>query len=68
MAEVYQSLTTAQKTKLAGLRKSIMSGAYADGTAFDFTTTDDFYLYSAVISDATATTKIGGTDYLFFAP
>jgi hypothetical protein len=42
-----------------------MSGTYTDGTAFNFTLTDDYYLYSAVITDATAATKIGVTDGLF---
>lgn len=65
MANVYKTLTTAQKTKLMALRASIMAGKYADGTTFDFTYTDDFYLYSANISDATALGYIGSTDSLF---
>jgi len=65
MAKVYKTLTAAQKTKLMALRASIMAGKYADGTAFDFTSTATPYLYSAVIADATATTYIGSTDYLF---
>jgi len=65
MANVYKTLTTAQKTKLMALRASIMAGKYADGTSFDFTSTATPYLYSAVISDATATSYIGNTDSLF---
>ena len=65
MANVYQTLSAAQKTKLMALRASIMAGKYADGTAFDFTTTAIPYLYSATISDATATGYIGNTDALF---
>jgi len=65
MANVYKTLTTAQKTKLMALRASIMAGKYADNTSFDFTYTATPYLYSAVISDATATGYVGSTDYLF---
>jgi len=68
IAKVYKTLSAAQKTKLMALRASIMAGKYADGTAFDFTYTDDYYLYSAVITDATATGYIGSTDSLFSAP
>ena len=64
-AKVYKTLSAAQKTKLMALRASIMAGKYADGTPFDFTYTATPYLYSAVISDATATGYIGNTDYLF---
>ncbi len=65
MASVYKTLTTAQKNKLMELRASIMAGKYTDGTAFDFTYTATPYLYSAVISDATAAGYIGNTDSLF---
>lgn len=65
MANVYKSLSTAQKSKLMTLRASIMKGTYADGSTFDFTYTSTPYLYSAVISDATATGYIGNTDSLF---
>jgi hypothetical protein len=69
MAEVYQTLTTDQKTKLFELRKSIMSGTYSDGTPFDFSTVSDYYLFSAVIQDTTVLTPyIGNTDWLFFEP
>jgi hypothetical protein len=65
MASVYKTLTTAQKTKLMALRESIMKGTYTTGGAFDFTYTATPYLYSAVISDATAARYVGSTDSLF---
>ncbi len=65
MANVYKTLTAAQKTKLMALRASIMAGKYTDGTTFDFTYTATPYLYSAVITDATATGYTGNTDSLF---
>ena len=69
MAQVYAALTTDQKTKLAALRKSIMSGTYSDGTPFDFTTKSDSYLYSSIITDASVLAPYtGNTDYLFFEP
>ncbi len=65
-AQVYKSLTDAQKTKLMDLRKSIMSGTYADGTAFDFTICNTPFLYSSVITDKTLLSPyIDDTDYLF---
>ncbi len=68
-AKVYQTLTDAQKTKMAALRKSIMSGTYADGTAFDFSTSTTPYLYSDPIKDTSVLTPYtGNTDYLFVEP
>jgi len=68
-AQVYKTLTAAQKTKLMDLRKSIMSGKYADGTAFDFTVCSTPFLYSAVITDlGLLSPYIANTDYLFFEP
>jgi hypothetical protein len=68
-ANVYKSLSTAQKTKLAALRKSIMSGKYADGTAFDFSVSTTPYLYSEVIRDTSILAPyIANTDYLFVEP
>jgi hypothetical protein len=56
-------------TKLAALRKSILSGAYADATAFDYTVATTPYLYSDVITDTGVLTPyISNTDYLFFEP
>lgn len=68
-AEVYATLSAGQKTKLMDLRKSILSGTYSDGTAFDFTVCTAPFLYSAPIADQTVLAPyIGNTDYLFFAP
>lgn len=68
-AQVYQTLTAAQKAQMAALRKSIMSGTYADGTAFDFSTSAMPYLYSEPIRDTSVLMPyIGNTDYLFFEP
>jgi hypothetical protein len=67
-AQVYRSLAADQKTRLAALRKAIMSGTYADGTAFDFSAGASFYLYSSVIPEASVAAYTGNTDWLFFAP
>ena len=68
-AQVYASLSAAQKAQLAGLRQSILSGSYVDGTPFDYTTATTPYLYSDAITDASVLTPyIGNTDYLFLAP
>jgi hypothetical protein len=67
-AQVYKTLSADQKTRLAALRKSIMSGTYADGTPFDFSTSSKYYLYSAEIADAAVAPYITSTDYLFFEP
>jgi hypothetical protein len=50
-ARVFRTLTDDQKARLALLRRSIMSGRYADGTPFDFTICTTPFLYSAVIKD-----------------
>jgi hypothetical protein len=68
-ANVYQTLTTPQKDKLAALRKSIMSGVYSDGTPFDYSVSTTFYLYSSVITDSSLIAPyVDSTDYLFFEP
>jgi hypothetical protein len=68
-AQVYRTLTADQKTRLDALRKSIMSGTYADGTRFDFSSSTTYFLYSGVITDVNVLTPyIGNTDYLFFEP
>ena len=68
-AQVYKTFTAAQKAKLMVLRQSILSGSYADGTAYDFTTATTPYLYSDVITNLSLLTPyIGNTDYLFFEP
>jgi hypothetical protein len=67
--QVYKTLTADQKSKLAALRKSIMSGTYSDGTPFDYTLCTTPFLYSSVITDANLLTPyISNTDYLFFGP
>ena len=50
-ASVKASLTSEQRTKLAALRKTILSGRYADGTAFDFSLAGTSYLYAEPIKD-----------------
>jgi hypothetical protein len=68
-ASVYKSLSADQKVKMATLRKSIMSGTYADGTPFDFSICTTPFLYSGVISDPSLLAPyIANTDYLFFEP
>jgi hypothetical protein len=68
-AQVYKTLTAEQKTKLMALRKSIMSGKYSDGTAFDYSVCTTPFLYSAVISNESVLDPyIANTDYLFFEP
>jgi len=68
-AQVYKTLTGDQKSRLAALRKSIMSGAYADGTPFDFSVSSAYYIYSQAITDATVLNPyIIDTNYLFFEP
>ncbi|HRD97351.1 MAG TPA: PKD domain-containing protein [Rubrivivax sp.] len=69
-ALVYQTLSADQKTKLTALRKSLLSGRYADGTAFDFSTATTPFLYSAVLSSAQVAPYISDavTNSLFFEP
>jgi len=68
-AQVYQTLSTEQKTKLAGLRQSIMSGTYSDGTPFDFSDCTTYFLYSSAITNTTVLDPyLADTDYLFFEP
>ena len=65
-ARVFGTLSDAQKAKLATLRKSILSGTYADGSSFDFTVCQTPFLYSSVIVDTSALAPyISDTDYLF---
>ena len=68
-AQVYKTLTAEQKIKLAALRKSIMSGTYADGTPFDYSVGTRYFLYSSVITDMSLLEAyVTNTDYLFFEP
>ena len=67
-AQLEDQLSASQQTKLMDLRKSMMSGTYADGTPFDFTTCTTPFLFSAVISDpAVLAPYTADTDYLFGA-
>ncbi len=64
--QLYASLSRQQKNKLIALRKSIMSGTYADGTTFDFSTATTPYLYSDPIDDLNALTPyLNEVDGLF---
>ena len=69
-AQVYQTLSADQKTALAALRKSMMSGTYADGTAFDFSLASTPFLYSNVLSDAQIApySSDAASSALFFEP
>ena len=68
-AQVYATLSLDQTTRLAALRKSIMSGTYADGTAFDYSAGTTSYLYSQPITDASVLAPyLSAGDALFFAP
>ena len=69
-AQVYQTLSADQKTALAALRKSMVSGTYADGTAFDFSLASTPFLYSNVLSDAQIAPYISdaASSALFFEP
>ena len=48
-AQIKSDLSSQQMQQLADLRHSILSGFYADGTAFDFTIATKSYIYSDVI-------------------
>ncbi len=68
-AQVYGTLSADQRTRLAELRHSIMSGTYNDGTPFDFTVCTTPFLYSGVIADPSLLEPyVGDTDHLFFEP
>jgi hypothetical protein len=69
-AQVYKSMTTEQKAKLMTLRKAMMSGKYADGTAFDFTVATTPFLYSEVLTPAQIAPYIADavTNTLFVEP
>ena len=68
-AQVYASLTADQTARLSALRKSIMSGTYADGTAFDFSSSTTSYLYSEPIQDTSVLAPyLAAAEALFFEP
>jgi hypothetical protein len=65
-ANVYATLTAAQKANLTALRKSIMSGTYSDGTPFDYSVCTTPFLYSSVITDTSVIAPyINNTDSFF---
>ncbi|MBH9553852.1 hypothetical protein [Inhella gelatinilytica] len=68
-AAVKNSLSAEQKTKLTALRKTILSGRYADGTAFDFSGAATAYLYAEPIKDSTVLVPyLANNDRFFAAP
>lgn len=68
-AQVYKTLSPDQKTQLQSLRKSIMSGTYADGTSFDYSVSTTYYLYADPITNVSLLAPYtSNTDYLFFEP
>lgn len=67
--KLYGSLGADQKAKLATLRKSITSGVYSNGEAFDFSVATTTYLYSSAITDKSVLSPyISDVDYLFREP
>ena len=66
-AEVYQSLSTTQKSKLAALRQSIMAVTYDDGTTQDFSSCSNYFLYSTQVDESAIAGYIvdSATDRLF---
>ena len=62
------SLKDEQRTKLADLRHSILSGTYDSGAPFDFTTCATPYLYSAVIADTSVLAPYLAASDGLFAP
>jgi PKD repeat protein len=68
-AQVNGTLSADQRSRLMDLRRSIMSGSYADGTPFDFTTCTTPFLYSSVIGDVSVLAPyFTAADALFFPP
>jgi hypothetical protein len=68
-AQLYGSLSADQKARLAALRKTIMSGTYADETRFDYSVCTTPFLYSAEIKDRRVLEPyLAATDALFFEP
>jgi hypothetical protein len=66
-ARVAATLTQSQRDRLLGLRRSFMSGKYADGTAFDFTTCSTYFLYAAPVDAATLSSYVSDTARFFAA-
>jgi PKD repeat protein len=52
-ANIYNTMLSAsQKTALQALRTSILTGAYSNGTPFDFTNCTTYYLYSSPVDES----------------
>jgi hypothetical protein len=67
-AQLNKTLSDYQKSRLVELRKSILSGTYADGTAFNFSVSSTPYLYAQPITDSNLLAPyIADTD-AFFLP
>ena len=66
-ARLDASLSAAQRAKLVDLRRSIMSGTYADGTPFDFTVCTTPFLFSAQVPEAAVAPYVAKADALFGA-
>ena len=68
-ASIYQSMSASQRTKLTTLRRQILTGRYADGTPYDYTTATTSYLYAEPVRDGRVLEPYtGNTDWLFFEP
>ena len=68
-AQVNASLSADQRARLSELRRSIMSGTYADGTPFDFSVCTTPFLYSAPITNTSVLAPYyTAADALFFEP
>jgi hypothetical protein len=68
-ANVNNTSTPSQITKMVALRKALLSGIYTDGMAFDFSTCSTYFLYSdAITNTGVLAPYISNTNYLFFNP
>jgi hypothetical protein len=68
-AQVYKTMTDDRKADLTSLRQSIMSGAYSNGTLFDYSVCTTPFLYSSPIAGQNVLDEyILNTDYLCQAP
>lgn len=64
-AKAYKAMNATQKTDMAALRTTVMSGTY-NGVPFDFSVCETPFLYSAEISDTSVLAPyVSNTDYLF---
>lgn len=68
ISNVYNTMSSEQKTRIDSVRHKIMSGTYSDGTPFDFYLCNTYYLYSNPVTADQLSPYISNTDYLFFEP